>query len=536
MAQEADEEPDTTLTGDEDSPPPAEEPVGPGQQLRLVYTGASNGIGAGRYRFDWVETLSPKPKAVTAHHGALSQDQYVVMAPDQGVASVLAFLDDDKIDCEAAEEAYVWQTEKALIFSTGKGDFEIEETQPVVATQQKCSNSKGNEALLLATKEGAGPEWEVEKFEFRLSLLLEDESGKTSHAIGVPVQEGARRFNVLSELTKEDPNSLFIDAGAFVDGTSSVRANALSLHRPVGFSMLRRLSPAALAPGETELAGGAKPFLEEAGELPYVATNWQTEDASLQLPPTLIREVNGLRVAFLGVLDPELHDWIPRLETEGVTIADPLESAQAAIDGLDDADVVVVLTSLAPVPLRHLQKNLLGADLIIGDSGIPTHSIEQLDIEVNREDDGHGVTLPLAGIGVAEIDLVDNAVSAIHMSPRPVPATIEPDAEVMAAVTRTRAAEYPALEALLLPATAEDPTAPLARDTWYKMVCESVAEYAKADLVLLPELPKANPIPGTLTELLVVDRLALLDTLEVHWIPGDRMERLLHTLYGVPAF
>ncbi len=45
--------------------------------------------------------------------------------------------------------------------------------------------------------------------------------------------------------------------------------------------------------------------------------------------------------------------------------------------------------------------------------------------------------------------------------------------------------------------------------------------------MLLPELPEPPRIPGPLTELLAVDRLASLDRLEVHYIPGDRIVRLL---------
>ena len=52
-------------------------------------------------------------------------------------------------------------------------------------------------------------------------------------------------------------------------------------------------------------------------------------------------------------------------------------------------------------------------------------------------------------------------------------------------------------------------------------------------MVLLSALPEADPIPGPLTELLTVDRLALRDHLEVHWIPGDRINWLLLKLAGV---
>ena len=67
---------------------------------------------------------------------------------------------------------------------------------------------------------------------------------------------------------------------------------------------------------------------------------------------------------------------------------------------------------------------------------------------------------------------------------------------------------------------------------WGRVVCEAIREETRADVVLLAALPKADAIPGPLTELLTVDRLALRDRLEMHWIPGDRVNWLLSKLAG----
>ena len=112
------------------------------------------------------------------------------------------------------------------------------------------------------------------------------------------------------------PGTLFVDAGSFVDGNSSVRNDALSLHRPIGFNMLQRLKPAALVPGSTELAGGPTQFLAEArnSNLPYVATNWATKREDLVIPGVLEKTVETekglLTIAFLGVIDPSLQNNI----------------------------------------------------------------------------------------------------------------------------------------------------------------------------------------------------------------------------------
>ena len=81
-----------------------------------------------------------------------------------------------------------------------------------------------------------------------------------------------------------------------MDGNSSVRDDALSLHRPIGFQMLKRLNPAALVPGQTELAGERHQFLAEAraAGLPYLATNWTTNREDLQLPTVLEHTVESV--------------------------------------------------------------------------------------------------------------------------------------------------------------------------------------------------------------------------------------------------
>jgi len=117
---------------------------------------------------------------------------------------------------------------------------------------------------------------------------------------------------------------------------------------------------------------------------------------------------------------------------------------------------------------------------------------------------------------------------------RPIPITplLPPDPEVNRRITRVRLDSYPRLDAPLLPADPETPTDPMPDGTFAKAVCEAIQDETRADLVLLPDLP-APDTPGSLTELLVVDQLAMPDHLEIHRVPGDRFVKLLDQLIGV---
>ena len=72
----------------------------------------------------------------------------------------------------------------------------------------------------------------------------------------------------------------------------------------------------------------------------------------------------------------------------------------------------------------------------------------------------------------------------------------------------------------------------MAPSTWADLLCQAVRMETGADSVLLSDLPAPPRAPGELTELLVTDQLALLDVLEVHRVPGDRLNGVLDKAFG----
>jgi len=528
-------------------------------------SGGSRGIGSGTYRFPLARRVAARLaedggalSALTPYHGALAQGPFALLALDGRVATLLDLVGGE-VSCTEPEPGSALQTETEWLVLPGAASTPdwlatiVAPGTPEPVAVRRCTGS-GAEALLVAPAgHGEAPEWALEAWEFRLALRGEVAVGDTAstvHFVGIPANEASRRVALLERLLAEDPEARFIDAGAFVDGTSSVRDGALSLHRPLGFAVLDRLHPLALAPGRTELAGGARVFLEEAAAagLPYVATNWQAEDPALSPPKVLVREVETgsgkVRIAFLGIVDPAVHTWAPRLAADGVTLTEPVPAAQEAIAALqaneEPPDVVAVLTTAGPALMASLRSELKGADLLLGDTSADTARVASLEAALRPEggtDPATPLTLPVDGIAVVDLDLARDgdrwSLASATVRPQPVPGDLPLDAEVRKRVGETRATEYPPLDRPLLPANPDDPNAPLDQATWEKVVCEAVLQYTDADAVFLPELPRGAPIPGPLTELLVVDRLAMLDTLEVHRVPGDRMERLLFKSYGL---
>ncbi len=530
-------------------------------KLRIVYTGGTGGIGSGRYDFRVARRLTRRVveaggKLIDAspHHGILSRGVHVMIAEDRRVETLVRLFEQGWIRCGDPTPARSVRTSKTRMLVDGTHVPEAIGALPgqVVITpydKRRCTSSGGAVGFLYGPegKTIATETLTLGELEFRLGLRLElaekDRAPVTMDVVGVPSDDAARRHRALRSLV-EGTNVLYADAGSFVDGASSILDGQLSLHRPLGLEMLAGLGPAALAPGETELVGGAQNLTREmhAYRLPYVATNWVSQDEALQLPKVrwgrLETELGPARVAFLGAVDPALAMQVPRLAEEGVSISDPLAALQAEVLRLQTStappDLVVVLTTARWQVYEAIQSEVRGIDLVIGETSPIENRMHaaQLDLRPSTARDRLSASImPLFGVAVTELSLVRAPsgrmmIRQITIEPHRLIESLEPDPEVMARVTRTRAQTYPTLDRPLVrpPGDLADP---LSKGLWARLVCESVRRRTGADVVLLPELPALVDVLGPQTELLALNGLASFDRLEVHTIRGARMVDLL---------
>lgn len=530
-----------------EEPAPEAPAAPPPTEVRLIYTAGAGGIGSGRYRFGLLDTLREEEEttiaSAVAHHGAMAQGRWLLIASDHRVQTLADFLAGDEVTCDEPTPGFATRTrrEVLLVEDTG-GPLAGPFAASAFPTETRTCRAGGAEVRLTGPAGSGLPEhWS--RFELRLGLTVAVSGGgvtQEGEIIGLPDEEATRRASLLLGLRERYPDALFVDGGSFVDGTSSVRNNALSLHRPIGFELLRRLDPAALVPGRTELAGGAKGLLNEGEGLPWVATNWATEDPALALPASRVVTVDGLDVAFLGVVDPDVLVWTPRLIDEGVSILPAAPAVQEEVDRLrasdDPPDLVVLLTEVGGPLLRELQQDVRNVDLILGDTAPEMDRVGAVDVDLRRPwapDPAPAWTLAADGIGLAHLTFTDDGLQRLRLEPHRVTPELAPDLTVLERVNAVRMAEYPDHDRPLVPALADDPGRPLPHEVWEKVVCEAVLAQTGADFALLPALPAGTPIPGALTELLAVDRLAMLDVLEVHEVLGAAVPRMLDKAFEV---
>ena len=536
----------------------------PARSVHLVYTGARGGIGSGYFFPDLLnqvraaaETSGGAVTGLTAVHGVLAQEPWLLRAPDHRVEPVVGFLAGGGVRCGPPEQVSAVDTGADVLvldWSDAPGVMAelTDRLGPAVPyLRRSCTNAGGAHAVLLGPSGARGePDWSLDQFEFRRAVDGTIGEGGISHpflVVARPVQEAARTFARIEQRLRERPGSLYVDAGAFVDGASSVRDGDLSLHRPLGFEMLERLGPAALAPGRTELAKGARHFLDElaGSSLPYIATNWAPDDPALALQDHALREVETpagpVRIAFVAILDPDLLVSIPALAADGVRITDPVAGVQPVVDRLfampAPPDVVVALTTAGPEVMADVRRRLRGVDLLLGDPSFATIRVSRRDVSFDHlpaDVKAAPLTLSLDGLATADLRFEgpEGELDRVVNTPWLVLGEPPVDARVVARVTEVRAAAYPALDRPLLAAPSEDPTGSMAPSTWTALVCEAVRAQTGADSVLLHDLPPPPRAPGQLSELLVTDQLALLDVLEVHRVPGDRLPAVLDKAFG----
>jgi hypothetical protein len=355
--------------------------------------------------------------------------------------------------------------------------------------------------------------------------------------VGSPILDLPRLTNRIGSIREEEP-TLFVDAGSFVDGASTVRSGTLSLHRPLVLDTLAELGPAVLVPGETELIAGPSVFFQEhrTRGLPYIATNWAADDEALQLPGHRLVEVDTpagrVRLAFLGMLDPGIASQIPALAAQGVEITEPIAAVQSAVNALHRSDTppdaVVVLTTAPGAVMEAARRTLRGVDLMMGDQTFATERVAERVVrllDLPPEQKAAPVTMSLDGLAAVSLafawgDSAQSALSVVRNIPLAVTSETPPDPALSAAITRTRAQSYPVLDVPLLPAFSQN--VGLEDAQWESIVCEAIRGVASVDAVFLPELPPVRLLPGPMTELQLRQRLPIMDTVTVHVVDGAK--------------
>jgi len=177
----------------------------------------------------------------------------------------------------------------------------------------------------------------------------------------------ARIATVFNRLRAERADELvFIDGGDTIQGSGP----AAWTKGQVVVEPMNALGLDLAIPGNWSVAYGARAWKDRTAEFQYpmIAANMREKDSGeLLFKPYLIKEVNGLKVGFLGFTDPEIPTRQPPHLSAGLALDDEsvLPKYVAELRERHKVDLLVLVTHIGLPKSIGLADSLEGVDVIL---------------------------------------------------------------------------------------------------------------------------------------------------------------------------
>ncbi len=183
----------------------------------------------------------------------------------------------------------------------------------------------------------------------------------------------ARKVALAEKMQSEGRPVLVVDSGdLFFEGFPADPQRALTKAELIGRAY-RKMGAAAVNVGDLDLMQGVDFLRREASYgLPLISANLvDSSTKRLVFPPFVVKEASGVRVAFFGVLLPDLRpDLDPARKVAGadkIVIQDPIGAAKETVAKLNGkADLIVLLSNLGLPKDIGLAKAVPGIHFILG--------------------------------------------------------------------------------------------------------------------------------------------------------------------------
>jgi 2',3'-cyclic-nucleotide 2'-phosphodiesterase (5'-nucleotidase family) len=173
-----------------------------------------------------------------------------------------------------------------------------------------------------------------------------------------------RRMSALKDLKKTSPGAVLLDAG----DNFPVRKNKLVSEYVL--KMMSEMSYDAVAIGDQELLFGSGYLDKNIKRLPFVAANISMCDDKVCWDLTssyIIKEVDGVKVAILGVFNPDVFLFYPEDKLKGFKIENHIDVIKQMMGPLrKKADLIVLLSHAGSDDDRKIAEQVPGINLIVG--------------------------------------------------------------------------------------------------------------------------------------------------------------------------
>lgn len=180
----------------------------------------------------------------------------------------------------------------------------------------------------------------------------------------------ARRVSFVEKLKGEGKPVLVVDSGhLFTDASTGIdHTQSLTKARLISRAY-KRMGVAAINVGDWDLMQGMAFLREEASRgLPLISANLVDQSRGTPIfKPYIIKKINKTRIAFFGLLSPDINPTIRKAAGGGILVKDPVETAREMLKKLyNRADVIILLSDLGADREREVVKAASGIHFILG--------------------------------------------------------------------------------------------------------------------------------------------------------------------------
>jgi 5'-nucleotidase len=167
-------------------------------------------------------------------------------------------------------------------------------------------------------------------------------------------------------IRSEGKTVLVVDSGHLFNDTPTSRApdSARLITRAY-----KRMGIAAVNVGDSDLKLGLSFLRQEASRgFPLISANLMARSRGTPIfPPYIIKKAEGVRVAFFGLLSPDMSPSVRKTMGKRVVIKDPVETAKAVMEVLrKQADIIILLSDLGLDKEREILRKVTGIHVVLG--------------------------------------------------------------------------------------------------------------------------------------------------------------------------
>lgn len=180
----------------------------------------------------------------------------------------------------------------------------------------------------------------------------------------------ARRVAFVEATRSRGGRVLVVDSGdLFFEKKEAVEPQQARAKAVILAKAYKKMGAAAINVGDLDLLQGPEYLLELAkGGLPLVSANLRDSSSGKPLFAAYkVEQVGSLKVAFVGLIGPEMSPQVQKAVGGKVTISDPWEAATRCLEELEGkADLLIVLSDMGMARDQRLARELPRIHFILG--------------------------------------------------------------------------------------------------------------------------------------------------------------------------